>query len=113
MRISISFMISSLIISSQASSQSFEQFERARQFERAMVAVDQIRNRNRYQCLMSIKNLSLCECLSETFPVTLHVRNYVSIANQDKGTADYGQLSIADRQIVDQCIAQSSAKTSR
>lgn len=98
-------LIPSLVISSQALSQSFEQFERTGQFERAMAVVDQIRGRKRLQCLVSDGNRSLCECLSTRLPFTLHISNYVSIANQDKAAADYGQLSAADRQTVDQCVA--------
>jgi hypothetical protein len=94
-----------LVISSQAWSQSLEQFEQASQFERAMVTVDRIKSRKKLQCLISVKNLSLCECLSTHLPFTLHVSNYVSIANQDKGTADYGQLSTADKKTIDECIA--------
>jgi len=62
-----------------------EQFERTSQFEKAMATVDQIKSRKKLQCLISIKNRSLCECLSTNLPFTLHISNYVSIANQDKG----------------------------
>jgi hypothetical protein len=105
LRLFIGILASNVVISSQASSQSLDQFERMSQFEKAMVAVDQIRSRKKLQCLISIRNRSLCECLSTNLPFTLHISNYVSIANQDKGTADYGQLSTADRQSVDQCVA--------
>lgn len=98
-------LVPSLVISSPALSQSFEQFERASQFERALAAVDQIRGRKKLQCLISVGNRSLCECLSTKLPLTLHISNYVSVANQDKGAADYGRLSAADRQTVDQCVA--------
>src|ERR1700691_5116081 len=105
LRLFIGILASNLVISSQASSQSLDQFERTSQFEKAMVAVDQIRSRKKLQCLISIRNRSLCECLSTNLPFTLHISNYVSIANQDKGTVDYGQLSPADKQSVDQCVA--------
>jgi hypothetical protein len=105
LRLFIGILASNLVISSQASSQSLDQFERTSQFEKAMVVVDQIRSRKKLQCLISIRNRSLCECLSTNLPFTLHISNYVSIANQDKGTADYEQLSTADRQSVDQCVA--------
>jgi hypothetical protein len=104
LRLFIGILASNLVISPQASSQSLEQFERTSQFEKAMVAVDQIKSRKKLQCLISIKNRSLCECLSTNLPFTLHISNYVSIANQDKRTADYGQLSTADRQSVDRCV---------
>jgi hypothetical protein len=103
-RLFVGILTSNLVILSQASSQSLEQFERMSQFEKAMVAVDQIKSRKKLQCLISIKNRSLCECLSTNLPFTLHISNYVSIANQDKGTVDYGQLSTADRQSVDRCV---------
>jgi hypothetical protein len=105
LRFFVVILISNLVISSHALSQSFEQFERTTQFERAMVTVDRIKNRNKLQCLISIKNRSLCECLSANLPFSLHVSNYVSMANQDKGAADYGKLSTADKRTVDQCIA--------
>jgi hypothetical protein len=105
LRTLIAVLIPSLVMSPQAMSQSFEQFERTSQFERAMAVVDQIRGRKKLQCLISIGNRPLCECLSTRLPFTLHISNYVSIANQDKGTADYGQLAAADRQTVDQCVA--------
>ena len=100
----VGILTSNLVILSQASSQSLEQFERASQFEKAMVTVDQIKSRKKLQCLISIKNRSLCEGLSTNLPFNLHISNYVSIANQDKVTADYGQLSTADRQSVDRCV---------
>jgi hypothetical protein len=105
LRLFVGILTSSLVIASQALSQSFEQFERASQFERAMAAVDQLRSRKKLQCLVSIKNRSLCECLSTSLPFNLQISDYVSIARQNKGTADYGQLSTADRQSVDQCVA--------
>jgi hypothetical protein len=98
-------LVPSLVMSSPALSQSFEQFERASQFERAMAAVDQIRARKKLQCFISVGNRSLCECLSTELPFTLHISNYVSVANQDKEAADYGRLSAVDRRTVDQCIA--------
>lgn len=107
LRTLIAVLIPSLVVSSPAMSQSFEQFERTSQFEKAMAVVDQIRGRKKLQCLISIGNRSLCECFSTRLPFTLHISNYVSIANQDKGSADYGQLSAADRQTVDQCVADS------
>ena len=107
LRTLIAVLIPSLVVSSPAMSQSFEQFERTSQFEKAMAVVDQIRGRKKLQCLISIGNRSLCECFSTRLPFSLHISNYVSIANQDKGTADYGQLSAADRRTVDQCVADS------
>jgi hypothetical protein len=107
LRILVAVLIPSLVVSSPALSQSFEQFERASQFEKAMAAVDQIRSRKKLQCLISVGNRSLCECLSTRLPFTLHISNYVSIANRDTESADYGRLSAADIQTVDQCVAGS------
>lgn len=107
LRILAAVLIPSLVVSSPALSQSFEQFERASQFEKAMAAVDQIRSRKKLQCLISVGNRSLCECLSTRLPFTLHISNYVSIANRDTESADYGRLSAADIQTVDQCVAGS------
>ena len=104
LRLFVGILTSNLVILSQASSQSLEQFDRMSLFEKAMVAVDQIKSRKKLQCLISIKNRSLCECLSTNLPFNLHISNYVSIANQDQGTADYGQLSTADRHSVDRCV---------
>ena len=84
LRILVALLIPSLVISSPALSQSFEQFERASQFEKAMAVVDQIRSRKKLQCLISVGNRSLCECLSTKLPFTLHISNYVSIANRDR-----------------------------
>ena len=76
-----------------------------RNADEAKAVVDQIRSRKKLQCLISVGNRSLCECLSTMLPFTLHISNYVSIAHQDKGTADYGRLSAADARTVDQCVA--------
>jgi hypothetical protein len=105
LRILVAILIPSLVISSPALSQSFEQFERASQFEKAMAVVDQIRSRKKLQCLISVGNRSLCECFSTRLPFTLHISNYVSIATRDRGAADYGRLSAADMRTVDQCVA--------
>src|ERR1700753_2848376 len=102
-------LILNCAVTSPALSQSFEQFERAGQFERAMVAVERIKSRSRYQCLVSTGNPSLCECFSKRLPFDLHIRNYASIASQDKAAFDYEQLSSPDKLSVEQCIALSTA----
>jgi hypothetical protein len=107
LRILVAILIPSLVVSSPALSQSFEQFERASQFEKAMAVVDRIRSRKKLQCLISLGNRSLCECLSTNLPFTLHISNYVSVANRDRESADYGRLSAADMQTVDRCVAGS------
>jgi hypothetical protein len=38
--------------------------------------------------------------------VNIYFRSYASIANQENG-AEYGQLSAADKTIVDQCVSDS------
>ena len=106
LRILVAVLIPSLVVSSPALSQSFEQFERASQFEKAMAVVDQIRSRKKLQCLISVGNRSLCECLSTRLPFTrLPPPSQPTIANRDRGAADYGRLSAADMQTVDQCVA--------
>ncbi len=105
LRTLVAIAVSTPVVSSPALAQSLEQFERNSQFERAMAVVDQIRGRNKLRCLLSIGNRPICECLSAKLPFALHISNYVAIASGDKAAPDYGQLSAADRRIVDQCVA--------
>jgi hypothetical protein len=85
--------------------QSFQQFEGMSEFERALAAVDAIKRRKKLQCVMTIANGKLCECLSRELPVDTYVRSYASIVNPGKDGAEYGQLSAADKKIVDQCAS--------
>jgi hypothetical protein len=84
--------------------QSFQQLESTSEFERVLAAVDGIKHRKKFQCVMSIANGKLCECLSERLPVDIYFRSYASILNQEKETPDYRQLSGVDKKIVDQCV---------
>ena len=60
-----------VVISSDAlSQQSFQEFESITEFERALAAVDAIKHRKKLQCVLSIANGSLCECLSQKLPVS-------------------------------------------
>jgi hypothetical protein len=104
----VGIAISATVISSGAlSQQSLQELERVTQFERALRAVDAIKYRKRLQCVVSTANRSVCECLTQKLPVDTYVRSYVSIVNRDKDGQDYGQLSAADRAIVDRCVADS------
>jgi hypothetical protein len=85
--------------------QSFQQLESTNQFERALAAVDATKRRKKLQCVMTIANGKLCECLSRELPVDTYVRSYTSIVNPAKDGVEYGQLSAADKKIVDQCVS--------
>jgi hypothetical protein len=96
------------VISSDAlSQQSFQEFDSMNQFEQALAAVDQIKHRKKLQCVLAIANGALCECLSRKLPVNTYFRSYASIANQEKEQLEYGQLSTADKKMVDQCVSDS------
>jgi hypothetical protein len=90
--------------SAALSQQSLQELESSSQFERALRAVDAIKHRKKLQCVMSTANASICECLAQKLPVDTYVRSYVSIVNREKDGQDYGQLSAADRAIVDRCL---------
>jgi hypothetical protein len=85
--------------------QSFQQLESKNQFERALAAVDAIKRRKKLQCVMSITDGKLCECLSRELPVDTYVRSYASIVDPGRNGAEYGQLSAPDQAIVDQCVS--------
>jgi hypothetical protein len=87
--------------------QSLQQLESMSQFERAMAAVDAIKHRKVLQCVLTIANGTLCECLSQNLPVDTYVRSFTSIVNQGKEGIEYVQLSAADKKIVDQCVIDS------
>jgi hypothetical protein len=102
----VGIVISAVVISSGAlSQQSFRQLESASQFEQALAAVDAIKHRKQLQCVIAIANRALCGCLSRKLPVNIYFRSYVAIANQEKAAPEYGELSAADRKIVDQCVS--------
>jgi hypothetical protein len=103
-----SIVIFAFVISSAAlSQQSLRQLESMSQFEQALAAVDAIKHRKKFQCVLAISNGALCECLSRKLPVNIYFRSYVSIANQGKQGPEYEQLSAADKKIVDQCVSES------
>jgi hypothetical protein len=104
----VGIAIFAVVISSAAlSQQSLQQLESASQFEQALTAVDLIKHRKKLQCVLAIGNGALCECLSRKLPVNTYFRSYASIANQEKEGPEYGQLSAADKKVVDQCVTDS------
>jgi hypothetical protein len=99
----VGLLVFACVISSDAlSQQSFQDLEAASQFDRALAAVDQIRNRKKLQCLLDIVNRKLCECLSRSLPLDTYVRSFTAITNQD---SEYAQLSAAGKTIVDRCVS--------
>jgi hypothetical protein len=103
----VGIVISAVVISPGAlSQQSFQQLESASQFEQALAALDAIKHRKNVQCVIAIANRALCGCLSRKLPVNIYFRSYASIANQETAP-EYGQLSAADKKIVDQCVSDS------
>lgn len=101
----LSVVIMAAAVSVAASAQqSFRQFESTSEFERALAAVDAIKHRKKFQCVMAIANGKLCECLSRELPVDTYVRNYASIVSLGSEGIEYGQLSATDKKIVDQCV---------
>jgi hypothetical protein len=104
----VGIVISAVIISSGAlSQQSLQELESVSQFKQALAAVDAIKHRKHLQCVIAIANRPLCGCLSQKLPVNIYFRSYASIANQEKEAREYGQLSAADKKIVDQCVSDS------
>jgi hypothetical protein len=97
-------IMAALLVSFDASAQQSFQ-ESMSEFQRALAAVDAIKRRKKLQCVMSIANGKLCECLSRELPVDTYVRSYGSIVNPGKDGVEYGQLSAADKKIVDQCVS--------
>jgi hypothetical protein len=104
----VGMVISAVVMSSGAfSQQSLQQLESVSQFEHALAAVEAIKRRKHLQCVMAIANSALCQCLSRKLPVNIYFRSYASIANQEKEGQEYGQLSAADKTVVDQCVSDS------
>jgi len=101
-------VVLALSISSGAlSQQSLQDLDNASGFEQALRAVDAIKSQKQLQCVVSIANRPLCQCLSLKLPVEIHFRSYASIANHEKDGLDYKQLSAAEKIIVDQCVSDS------
>jgi hypothetical protein len=99
-------IIGNLLLSSSAAQQTFQQLEVVSEFERALAAVDTIRQRKKLQCIMATANGQLCGCLSRMLLVDTFIRNYGSLTTQDS-SPEYGQLSAFDREIVTQCLYES------
>jgi hypothetical protein len=103
----VGIVVLTVVISSDASSQqSLQELENMSQFKQALAAVDAIKHRKNLQCVIAIANRALCGCLSRKLPVNIYFRSYASIASQEKAP-EYGQLSAADKTIVDQCVSDS------
>jgi hypothetical protein len=99
----IGVAVTAVVISSNArAQQSFQALENMSQFDRALAAVDQIRNRKKLQCVLAIANGALCACLSRTLPIGTYFRSYAAITNQE---GEYEQLSVTDKTIVDRCLS--------
>jgi hypothetical protein len=97
--------MSAILVSSDARcQQSLQGLESRRQFEQAMRAVDAIKHRKKLQCVISTANAPICECLARQLPVDTYVRSYVAIVGRDRNGPDYGQLSAADKAIVERCV---------
>jgi hypothetical protein len=104
----VCIVIFAVVISSDAlSQQSLQQLESMSRFEQALAAVDAIKYRKKLECVLSIANRTLCECLSRDLPVNTYVRSYASIADREKEAPEYRQLSATDQKIVDQCASDS------
>jgi hypothetical protein len=101
----VGMAMSAILVSTDAlSQQSLQGLESSAQFERAMRAVDVIKHRKKLQCVISTANAPICECLARKLPVDTYIRGYAAIVNRDKDGPDYGQLSAADKAIVDRCV---------
>jgi hypothetical protein len=98
--------IASLLLSSSAAQQTFQQLEVVSEFERALAAIDAIRQRKKLQCVIATANGPLCGCLSRMLPVDTFIRNYDSLTTQGS-SGEYGQLSAVDKEIVTQCLNES------
>ena len=102
----VGIMMSAIVFSSDAlCQQSLQELERGAQFEKAMRAVDAIKNRKRLQCVISTAKASICGCLAQKLPVDTYIRSYAAILSGDKDGEDFRRLSAADRAIVDRCLA--------
>lgn len=100
--------IPAIVVSKDALPQkSLQDLEVATRFEQALAAVDAIKHRKKLQCVLSIANIALCDCLSRKLPVTTYFRSYPSITSQKRDAPEYQQLSAADMKVVDQCVSDS------
>src|SRR5437763_9719460 len=102
----VGILIMAAVTSIDASAQqSLQQLESVSEFERALAAVDAIKHRKKLQCVMTIANGKLCECVSQKLPVDTYVRSYASVVSLGREGIEYGQLSAADKKIIDQCVS--------
>lgn len=102
----VGIVIPAIVVSTDALAQkSLQELEAASRFEQALAAVDAIQHRKKLQCVLSIANTALCDCLSRKLPVTTYFRSYPSITSQKRDTPEYKQLSAADMKVVDQCVS--------
>lgn len=105
-------VIANLFLSGSAAQQTFRQLETFQQleevseFEKALAAVDSIKQRKKLQCVMAIANGRLCGCLSRMLPVDTFVRSYGSLATPGE-SPEFEQLSAVDQKIVTQCLNES------
>jgi len=90
--------------SNALSQQSLQELESIASFERTLAAVDAIKDRKRLQCVLSTSNEIFCDCLSRKLPLNIKFHDYALIVRQEKEGQEYGQLSAADKKIVDQCL---------
>jgi hypothetical protein len=95
-------MLAVMVSSDALSQQSFQDLEGANRFDRALAAIDQIKNRKKLQCLLDIVNRPLCDCLARSLPLDTYVRSFTAITNQE---SEYAQLSAAGKTIVDRCMS--------
>jgi hypothetical protein len=102
----VGILIMAAVVSNDSSAQqSLQKIESISEFERALAAVDAIKHRKKFQCVTTIANGKLCQCLSQKLPVDRYVRSYASVVSLGREGIEYGQLPTADRKIVDQCVS--------
>jgi hypothetical protein len=76
-------MLAVAISSNALAQQSFQALESMNQFERALVVVDQIKNREKLQCVLATANGALCGCLSQNLPIDIYFRSYAAITSRE------------------------------
>jgi hypothetical protein len=105
LRVFVGVMLFAVVVSSDAfSQQSLRDLETATQFARAMAAVDAIKQRKKVQCVLSIANGALCQCLARALPLDTYIRSYASLIDQDVRGPEYLQLSAPEKDVVNQCV---------
>jgi hypothetical protein len=94
-----------LASSNSMAQQSLQQLEDASTFERALVAVDIIKQRKKLECVMTTGDSRLCGCLSRMLPVDTYIQSYGSLASQGNST-EYERLTSDEKGIVSQCLRE-------